>query len=104
MKWFPVDSNQWSCHGNAFVEQRFAKISTVLIVTISDLWVQIRNQSPKPTCKFQPNWTKYKGSQISTSNDNEKCLITSYTRDSDDVIKIFNDFGRFCARVPSCQV
>ena len=28
----------------------------------------------------------------------------SYRRDSDDVIKIFNDFERFFARVPSCQV
>ena len=32
------------------------------------------------------NWTKDKGSLISSSNDSEKGLMTSYTRDGDDVI------------------
>ena len=26
LKWFPVDSNQWHCHDNAFVKERLAKI------------------------------------------------------------------------------
>ena len=24
LKWFPVDSNQWRCHSNAFVKERSA--------------------------------------------------------------------------------
>ena len=51
------------------------------IVFISDFLVQIRNQRPKidPCAKFQPDWTKGKGSRISTSNDSENCLMTSHT-------------------------
>ena len=76
------------------------------IIFISEFLAQIRNQRPKidPSAKFQPNWTKDEGSRISTSNDSENCLMTSYTRGRDDVIKILNAFERFCARVPSYQV
>ena len=42
-----------------------------------------------PWAKFQPNWTKDKGSRILTSNNNGNCLMTSYIFDRDDVIKIF---------------
>ena len=59
--------------------------------------VQIQDQRPKidPCIKFWPNWTKDKESRISTSNDSENCLMTSYIPDSADVIKPFNEFERF---------
>ena len=51
-----------------------------LIVFMSDFLVQIRNQRSKvDTCaKFQPNWTKDKGSRISTSNNSKNCVMTSF--------------------------
>ena len=75
-------------------------------VFISDFLAQTQNQRPNidPCAKFQPNWTKAKESQILTSINSENCYMTSYARGSGDVIKTFNAFGRFCARVPSCQV
>ena len=50
---------------------------------------QIRNQRPniRPLCKISASWTKDKGVRISTSNDRENSLMTSYSRDSDDVMK-----------------
>ena len=70
------------------------------IVHIVDFLVEIRNQSPgiDPYAKCQPNWTK--GSRVKTSKDSENCLMTSYTRDNDDVIKTFYAFERLSARVP----
>ena len=47
---------------------------------------------------------KIKGSRILTMNNSEKGLITSYTPDSDDIIKAFDAFERFCAKVPSYRV
>ena len=59
------------------------------------LLAQIRNQRPKigPCAKFLPNSnsnSKGKGSRILTWNDSENCWMTSYARDSDDIIKVFN--------------
>ena len=71
-----------------------------------DFLVQIRDPRPKTDrcTKCQPNWTKTEEAQISTSKDSENCLMTTYIRDNDDVIKLFNAFERFCPGVPSCQV
>ena len=67
---------------------------------------QIQDQDPKidPCAKFQPNWTKDKGARISKSSNTENCLMMSHTHDSEEIIKIFNAFERFCSRVPSYQV
>ena len=75
-------------------------------VFIADFLVQIRNQRLKiePCAKFEPDWTKDKGAWISTSNDTENCLMTSYLPHSDEVSKIFMALERFCLRVISCQV
>ena len=75
-------------------------------VFISDFLVQIRNQRLKidPCAKFQPDWTKDKGARISTWNDSENCLMTSYLPHSDEANKISMAFDRFCLRVPSCEV
>ena len=76
---------------NALVKEHVAKIfrlskemafSLAQIVFRSDFLAQIRNQRTKidPCAKFQSNWTKNKGSRVSTSNDAKNCLMTSYTR------------------------
>ena len=54
--------------------------------------VKIRNQCLKidPCAKFQPDWTKDKEARISTWNDTENCLMTSYLPHSDDVSKILS--------------
>ena len=54
--------------------------------------------------KFQPDWTKGKGTRISSWNDTKNCLTMSYLPHSDDVSKTFMAFERFCHRVPSYQV
>ena len=57
---------------------------------ISNFLAQIRSQCLQidPCAKFQPDWTKDKGARISTWNDTENCLMTSYLLHSDDVSKI----------------
>ena len=56
----------------------------------SEFLAQIRNQGPKidPCAKFQPNWTKDKGSRILTSDNSENYFMTSHRRDGDVVIKV----------------
>ena len=114
LKLFPVDSNLRCCHDNAFVKEHLVKMSVFdekwpfsrsKLIHIEFL-VQIRNQRLKiDSCvKFQPDWTKDKGAQISTWNDTKNCLMTSYLLHSDDVSKISRAFERFCPRVLSCQV
>ena len=61
-------------------------------------------QNIDPCAKFQPDWTKDKGSSNFDWNDTENCLTTSYLPHSDDVSKIIIDFDRFCSRVPSYKV
>ena len=105
LKLFSVNSNLRCCHGNAFVKVHLVKIFAQNLF-ISNFLVQIRNQRLKidPCAKFQPDWTKDKGAQISTRNNTENCLMTSYLLHSDDVSKISVAFERFCPRVLSCQV
>ena len=67
--------------------QAFERNDTFLaqIVLTSVFLVQIRNRRPiDPSAKYQPNWTKDKGSRISTWNNRENCVMTSHTHDSDD--------------------
>ena len=77
LKWFLVNSNQWCCHGNAFVKERLAKIYrfsrqmaffSLRSYLYRSFLVQMPDQSPKidPCAKFQPNWKKGKGSRILT--------------------------------------
>ena len=75
-------------------------------VFISDFLARIRNQRFRidPHAKFQLYWTKDKGTRIFTRNNTKNGLIKSYLPPSDDVSKLFTAFGRFCLRVPSCQV
>ena len=72
--------------------QAFVKncIFLAQIVSILEFLFQIQNQRPKIDycAKFQPNWTKDKGAQISTLNATENCLMTSYLCHSDDVSKV----------------
>ena len=115
MKQFLVDSNLGCCHGNAFVKERLAKMSSFLVknylflsqkVFLSAFLIQIQNQRLKidPCVKFQPDWTKDKGSSNFDLEHYRNCLMTSLLLHSDDVIKISIDFVRCCSRVPSCQV
>ena len=99
---------------NAFVKEHLAKIykfsnKMAFFLVKSYLYrilsAQIPNQRPKidPCSKFLPNWTKDKGCQRFTSNDSKNCMITSHTRDSDDVMKTFNAFERFCAKIAQLE-
>ena len=56
-----------------------------------------------PCAKFQPDWTKDKGSLNFDLEWYRKLLDDAYLPHSDDVSKIITDFERFCSRVPSCQ-
>ena len=101
-----IDSCITKAFGQNFLIKERNGIFLAQILLIYDFFVRVRNQRPKidPCAKFHPNWTKDKGSRILTSNDTDNCSMTSYTRDSDDVIRIFNVFERLYARVPFCQV
>ena len=86
----PVEESQTSVKESlAKIFRSSNRIFLAQIVLISDILLEIRNQRPKidPCANFLPNWTKGKGSRISTSNNSQNCMMTSYTRDSDDVIK-----------------
>ena len=80
--------------------------SVVQILSVLDFSVQIRNQPPKigPCSKLQQNQTKDKGSRNSISNDSENGLMTSYTRDSKDVIKFLMLLRDFVPECPSLVV
>ena len=85
MKQILVDSNLGCCHGNAFVKAKFPvfrKKWPFSRVFISAFLVQIRNQLLKidPCAKFQPDWTKDKGSS--------KFDLERYRKLLDDVIPI----------------
>ena len=54
--------------------------------------------------KLQPDWTKHKGTRISTWIETENCLMTSYLSYGNDISKSFVTFERFGPRVRSCQV
>ena len=111
LKQFLVDSNLRCCHGNAIVKECLSKISSFFVkncpflahkVFLSAFLVQIRNQRFKidPCAKFQPDWTKDKGSpNFDLERYRQNCLMTSYLPRSDEVIKIIA-FERFCSRVP----
>ena len=74
----------WQCFCQGALGQNFQFfVKNVLFLAqnlfISNFVVQIRNQRLRidPCGKFQPDWTKDKGTRISTSNDTKNCLMTS---------------------------